>query len=79
MITEMDGMLVERLLRYKKINKNALPERVYVFRDGVSEGQFDVVIQEELPLIRKAFVKIYGTAPHPKLTIIICGSEYTPR
>jgi eukaryotic translation initiation factor 2C len=75
MIENFDKLLVERLTAYKKKNTNALPERVYVFRDGVSEGQFDTVLEEELPLMRKAFDKMYGVGKHPKLTIIICGSE----
>lgn len=36
MLDELRDMLVERLLVYEKKNK-ALPERIFVFRDGVSE------------------------------------------
>ena len=36
MLDELTDMLVERLLVYEKKNK-ALPERVIVYRDGVSE------------------------------------------
>jgi hypothetical protein len=35
MVTELRDMLVERLLVYEKRN-NFLPERIIVFRDGVS-------------------------------------------
>lgn len=75
MITDMDAMLEERLLLYKKRNKGLLPERVYIFRDGVSEGQFGVVNEKELPLVQKAFKRVYGTNKPPALSIIICGSE----
>jgi hypothetical protein len=78
MIDDMTDMMVERLLLYKKVNKS-LPERVYIFRDGVSEGQFDLVLQEELPLIEVAFTKVYGTEAKPKLTILICGKRHHSR
>lgn len=36
MLDELRDMLVERLLLYEKKNK-VLPERIFVYRDGVSE------------------------------------------
>ena len=44
MISDLKDMMVERLLIYQKRNKS-LPERVLVYRDGVSEvniGTFDI-------------------------------------
>lgn len=35
-MTELKEMMIERLLAYEKKTKK-LPERVFVFRDGVSE------------------------------------------
>lgn len=37
MLDELKGMMVERLLHYEKTSK-ALPSRVIVYRDGVSEA-----------------------------------------
>jgi eukaryotic translation initiation factor 2C len=76
MIEGMKDMMVDRLLLYKKKNK-ALPQRVIFYRDGVSEGQFDLVLKHELPLIQEAFKKVYGPKdPKPTLSIIICGKRY---
>lgn len=36
MLDELRDMMVERLLLYEKKNKS-LPQRILVFRDGVSE------------------------------------------
>jgi hypothetical protein len=36
MLDELTEMMIERLLLYEKKNK-ALPRRIFVFRDGVSE------------------------------------------
>jgi eukaryotic translation initiation factor 2C len=93
-------MMVERLTVYKKQSKR-LPDRVYVYRDGVSEvyhptssegpnylifasqGQFNSVIQEELPQILDSFKKFdtkeRSTPYRPKLTIIICGKRHHAR
>jgi eukaryotic translation initiation factor 2C len=58
MIQDFTEMMIDRLLLYQARNK-ALPERVFLFRDGVSEGQFDKVLVDELPQIQKAFEKVY--------------------
>ncbi|KAI6114150.1 Piwi-domain-containing protein [Pisolithus sp. B1] len=77
MITEVDKMMIERLQRYREVNK-VLPDRVFVYRDGVSEGQFDTVLEEELPAIRDAFRRMGsgGKSYDPALTIIICGKRH---
>jgi len=71
-------MMIERLLVYEKKNKK-LPERILVFRDGVSEGQFDTVLEEELAQILEAFKKMSTGSRgkyRPKLSIIICGKRH---
>lgn len=37
MITFLKEMMIERLLRWQTVNKK-LPEKILVYRDGVSEG-----------------------------------------
>jgi hypothetical protein len=37
MVTNLDKMMISRLELFKIRNKNALPQRVLVYRDGVSE------------------------------------------
>lgn len=46
MIVELPAMMVERLQLFKA-KRNSFPERIVVFRDGVSEGQFATVLREE--------------------------------
>lgn len=36
MVDELEGMIIERLLAYEK-KTSKLPQRVFIFRDGVSE------------------------------------------
>jgi eukaryotic translation initiation factor 2C len=73
MIDEMEAMVVERLRLYNKRNE-ALPERIIFYRNGVSESQFDCVLQHELPQIQRACTKVCCLEDSmPLLSIIICG------
>ena len=95
MLEKLTDMLVERLQVYERKNK-LLPDRIFVYRDGVSEvsntfsfvivflmkdyndqGQFGIVIEEELPQILNACKKLNTKdrkkAYRPQLSIIICG------
>ncbi|KIJ17922.1 hypothetical protein PAXINDRAFT_167846 [Paxillus involutus ATCC 200175] len=84
MITDLSAMMVERLKRYQEVSKS-LPDRIYVFRDGVSEGQFDTVLEEELPKMLDAFKRVApkggpkGKPYRPLLTIVICGKRHHAR
>ncbi|KAL4242774.1 argonaute family protein [Abortiporus biennis] len=81
MISALDVMMVERLTAFRNKSK-VLPTRIIVYRDGVSEGQFNTVVMEEMPLIRKAFTKFQGPQGQPyspKLTIVICGKRHHTR
>jgi len=51
-ISNLDGMCAD-LLRAFNRSTGKKPERVIFFRDGVSEGQFQIVIRDELPLLRQ--------------------------
>ncbi|KAL5522335.1 hypothetical protein ACEPAF_2192 [Sanghuangporus sanghuang] len=76
MITDVKEMMIERLNEYFKRMKS-YPERIIVFRDGVSEGQFDQVLLRELPPMKEAFKAFKGC--RPKLTIAICGKRHHTR
>ncbi|KAG2136022.1 Piwi domain-containing protein [Suillus clintonianus] len=80
MITNLKDMMVARLQLFKQHSK-VLPKRVLVYRDGVSEGQFNIVRMEELPEIVKAFHTFdQPKKPYrPKLTIVICGKRHHTR
>lgn len=84
MITDLSGMMIERLKKYQEVSKS-LPDRVYVFRDGVSEGQFDTVLAAELPEMLDAFKRVSpksgpkGKPYRPILTIVICGKRHHVR
>lgn len=81
MITDLTEMMVERLTAFRERNK-VLPQRILFFRDGVSEGQFLTVRNDELPKVHEAFKKFPtkdGSPYNPKLTILIAGKRHHTR
>ena len=80
MVEELEEMIVERFKLWQKRNQNRLPNKVIVYRDGVSEGQYRLVLENELPAFEKAFDKLYGAkAKHPKISIIVVGKRHHTR
>lgn len=64
-------------------NENKLPENIVVYRDGVSEGQYDTVINKELPLLQKACRATYPATDTkkglPRMAIVIVGKRHNTR
>ena len=54
MVSDLESLFVSRLNMWQKKNQNQLPENILIYRDGVSEGQYRLVLTEELPQIRNA-------------------------
>ncbi|KAH7012261.1 ribonuclease H-like domain-containing protein [Microdochium trichocladiopsis] len=84
MVTDLSDMLKSRLQLWKtKGHHQPLPENILVYRDGVSEGQYDKVIDEELPRLRKACTEVYPTSDQkkglPHFTIVIVGKRHHTR
>ncbi|KAK6358040.1 hypothetical protein TWF730_007394 [Orbilia blumenaviensis] len=78
MIEGLEDMVVERLTEYSRNNKGAVPSKVLFYRDGVSEGQYDQVLANEVPEIIKAF-NTYRPGSKPKLTVVIVGKRHHTR
>jgi eukaryotic translation initiation factor 2C len=74
-IDAMESMCTYVLTQYKG-STGKLPKRIVFYRDGVSEGQFATVIEDELPLIRKACKKM---GFNPTITLIIVGKRHHVR
>jgi len=80
MVEELEEMIIERLKLWQKRNQNKLPNKVIVYRDGVSEGQYRIVLESEYPAFKKAFEKLYGPEKnHPKISIVVVGKRHHTR
>ncbi|PHH91012.1 hypothetical protein CDD83_1947 [Cordyceps sp. RAO-2017] len=84
MVSDLSDMLKSRLRLWREKGKHAaLPENIIVYRDGVSEGQYQIVLDSELPQLRSACKDLYPPADQakglPRLTIIVVGKRHHTR
>lgn len=47
-----------------QVGKGAGPAHIYYFRDGVSEGQFSHVLEQEVKAMKNALAEKYGQQAH---------------
>lgn len=60
MVSDIGNMLKTHLSNWKILGKHSsFPENIIVYRDGVSEGQYDDVLKIELPMLRQACKEMY--------------------
>jgi eukaryotic translation initiation factor 2C len=83
MVSALEGMMIGRLKLWQKHNTGKLPKNLLIYRDGVSEGQYQLLLEQELPLIRNACRQIYPADAtkqgFPKISIIVCGKRHHTR
>lgn len=74
-IQNFGSMCVDLLNAYARLN-SVKPNKIVVFRDGVSEGQFDMVLNEELIDLAKA---IYDDHYRPTITLVVAQKRHHTR
>lgn len=84
MVSEVQEMFKSRLHLWKQAGKHkTFPENILIYRDGVSEGQYKKVVDEEIPLFRQACREVYSgpeqKAGLPRLTVIIVSKRHHTR
>lgn len=82
MISEnnMTGILQPLIKQWmSEVGGGMLPSQVYYMRDGVSEGQFSHVLQQEVPHIKKVLKDISGRPWTGKLTVIVASKRHHVR
>jgi hypothetical protein len=53
----------DAMVNFSQVNGGVYPCRIVVYRDGVSDGQFDRVSEHEIPQIEEAFGDIRSYYP----------------
>lgn len=61
------------------VGGGSLPSQIYYMRDGVSEGQFSHVLQQEVPHIKGVLRDISGKPWGGKLTVIVASKRHHVR
>ncbi|GAV71984.1 PAZ domain-containing protein/Piwi domain-containing protein/DUF1785 domain-containing protein [Cephalotus follicularis] len=70
-----DGIIRELLVEFFKTSRGHKPKQIIVFRDGVSESQFNQVLNIELEQIIKAYQHL-GEDDIPKFTVIVAQKNH---
>ena len=78
MVEGLKELMIKRLKFFQLKNNKRLPKKIIVYRDGVSEGQFSIVLNTEFTSMKEAFDSLYGKQ-HPKVTIIVVGKRHHTR
>ncbi|KIJ37387.1 hypothetical protein M422DRAFT_231745 [Sphaerobolus stellatus SS14] len=80
-IEDIDGMIEKAVrgffLYWKKRNAPCLPKRIIFFRDGISEGQFSNIGEQEINKIKSKEKRFEGQPP--KLTYIVVVKKHHVR
>ncbi|KAH9408210.1 argonaute 1 [Tyrophagus putrescentiae] len=72
MILQMEEMMGELLQQYKRQNGGRFPTAIFIFRDGVSEGQLEKLRTIELKQIEAAVSRVIGPTKTPTKLSLIC-------
>ena len=79
MVSELSPMLKTRLDLWKKNHQGQLPDNLLIFRDGVSEGRYQQILEIELARLRSACKDYYLAQDLPKITLIIVAKRHHTR
>lgn len=79
MVDLLGPMLETRLTLWKSKHRTLLPDNLLIYRDGVSEGQYKTVLEEELKPRRNTCKVMYRGRDPPKITLIIVGKRHHTR
>ncbi|CAL5394005.1 unnamed protein product [Camellia sinensis] len=70
-----DGIMRELLVDFYQTSNGRKPAQIILFRDGVSESQFNQVLNTELDQMIKAYQHL-GEATIPKFTVIVAQKNH---
>uniref|UniRef100_A0A7E4VUG7 Piwi domain-containing protein n=1 Tax=Panagrellus redivivus TaxID=6233 RepID=A0A7E4VUG7_PANRE len=77
-VSSVFGDHVKKMLMLLVKSGRSLPSTVAILRDGVSEGQFSMVVHKELPLIKQACAEVKPTWK-PKFLVAIVTKRHHKR
>uniref|UniRef100_A0A0A9GCU2 AGO911 n=1 Tax=Arundo donax TaxID=35708 RepID=A0A0A9GCU2_ARUDO len=75
-INGLEDIVKELLLAFQKGSKQK-PQQLIFYRDGVSEGQFKLVLEQEIPEIEKAWKALYNEKP--QITFVVVQKRHHTR
>jgi eukaryotic translation initiation factor 2C len=77
MVAALTEAMFALIKTFREKNLNRLPEHIIVYRDGVGDGQFQEVLDKELPCIRQALAE-HGDLDC-KIAFLVCQKRHNTR
>ncbi|EFJ46881.1 Argonaute-like protein [Volvox carteri f. nagariensis] len=77
-ISGLDVAVAEIIQEFMDLNRGHKPQRLLMYRDGVSEGQFDQILSEEFLAIRKACLRV-ERGYQPLITFVVVQKNHNTR
>ena len=77
-ITNLQAMTYNLLMKFYQHNRTRKPGRIIFYRDGVSEGQFEIVLAKELTAIQRACTQLEN-GYRPGITFVIAQKRHNTR
>ncbi|KAJ4473038.1 Piwi domain-containing protein [Lentinula aciculospora] len=79
-IESLDNMMIKAIKIFRSDSDDSKNpkyrlRRIFFFRDGVSEGEFETVRERELNALKRLLVNLYGQ-DRPKITFIVVGKRH---
>ncbi|CAF1190043.1 unnamed protein product [Rotaria sordida] len=78
-IKELDKMVIDLLQVFADSCGDRLPNKIVFYRDGVDEGQYQKVLDNEVNKIKHACRIVYRDKPLPKLAFIVVKKRHNTR
>ncbi|CAG8490186.1 1801_t:CDS:10 [Dentiscutata heterogama] len=80
-IEEIDSIVIDFIKVFEEKNSKSLPEAILFYRDGVAEGQFEIIMEDEVIKLLDALKTFYQSRelPPPKLAFIIMQKRHHTR
>lgn len=75
-IVNFGAMCLDLIKTYARFNNNVKPKRIVIFRDGVSEGQFEMVLGDEL---LDLMTTICDDNYRPLITLVVAQKRHQTR
>ena len=79
MVDLLGPMLTSRLELWKSKHDGYLPDNLLIYRDGVSESQYETVLDEEMKQMRNTCDVMYQGRVPPRITLIVVGKRHHTR
>lgn len=73
------GNMVDEILSSYFAKKKKLPTHIIILRDGVSEGQFKIVLEKELVRVKQTIAQKYAKSKPPLLSCFVVQKRHRTR